>query len=166
MSASCLVQQEKCYELPDGQTVCLGKSHVIGFTIKGKSNGITGNERFRCAEVMFQPSFLGRESFGVHEMVYNAIMKSDIDLRKELWQNIMLSGGNTMFPGFAERLHKELQVLAPHGTKIKIDAPPERKYSTWIGGSILSSLSTFQDKWIAKEEYDESGPVIVHRKCF
>jgi actin-related protein len=50
--------------------------------------------------------------------------------------------------------------------KIKIIAPPERKYSVWIGGSILSSLSTFQQMWIRKSEYDESGPSIVHRKCF
>jgi actin-related protein len=42
----------------------------------------------------------------------------------------------------------------------------ERKYSVWIGGSILASLSTFQQMWIAKSEYDESGPSIVHRKCF
>ncbi|VDP78024.1 unnamed protein product [Echinostoma caproni] len=50
--------------------------------------------------------------------------------------------------------------------QIKIVAPPERKYSVWIGGSILASLSTFQQMWISKQEYDESGPGIVHRKCF
>ena len=48
----------------------------------------------------------------------------------------------------------------------QIIAPPERKYSVWIGGSILASLSTFQQMWISKQEYDESGPSIVHRKCF
>merc|ERR1711962_1768975 len=47
-----------------------------------------------------------------------------------------------------------------------IIAPPERKYSVWIGGSILASLSTFQQMWISKQEYDECGPSIVHRKCF
>ena len=50
--------------------------------------------------------------------------------------------------------------------QVKVVAPPERKYSVWIGGSILASLSTFQQMWIAKSEYDESGPSIVHRKCF
>ena len=39
-------------------------------------------------------------------------------------------------------------------------------YSVWIGGSILASLSTFQQMWISKQEYDECGPSIVHRKCF
>ena len=61
---------------------------------------------------------------------------------------------------------EELVALAPSTMKIKIIAPPERKYSVWIGGSILASLSTFQQMWISKEEYDESGPSIVHRKCF
>ena len=61
---------------------------------------------------------------------------------------------------------KELTALAPSTMKIKVVAPPERKYSVWIGGSILSSLSTFQQMWISKGEYDESGPTIVHRKCF
>jgi actin-related protein len=64
------------------------------------------------------------------------------------------------------RMNKELVALAPSTMKIKIIAPPERKYSVWIGGSILASLSTFQQMWISKEEYDESGPAIVHRKCF
>ena len=49
---------------------------------------------------------------------------------------------------------------------LQIIAPPERKYSVWIGGSILASLSTFQQMWISKQEYDEAGPSIVHRKCF
>ena len=70
-----------------------------------------------------------------------------------------------MFPGIGDRMQKELVALAPSTMKIKIIAPPERKYSVWIGGSILASLSTFQQMWISKEEYDESGPSIVHRKC-
>jgi len=80
--------------------------------------------------------------------------------------NVVLSGGTTMFSGIGERMTKELTALAPSTMKIKVVAPPERKYSVWIGGSILSSLSTFQQMWISKGEYDESGPTIVHRKCF
>jgi actin-related protein len=78
----------------------------------------------------------------------------------------VLSGGSTMFPGIAERMTKEMTALAPESIRIKVVAPPERKYSVWIGGSILSSMSTFQAMWISKAEYDESGPAIVHRKCF
>jgi actin-related protein len=139
---------EKSYELPDGQVITIG------------------NERFRCPEALFQPSFLGMESAGIHETTYNSIMKCDVDIRKDLYGNVVLSGGTTMFAGIADRMQKELTALAPSTMKIKIVAPPERKYSVWIGGSILASLSTFQQMWISKEEYDESGPSIVHRKCF
>ncbi|KAJ4716915.1 actin [Melia azedarach] len=90
----------------------------------------------------------------------------DVDIRKDLYGNIVLSGGSTMFPGIADRMSKEITALAPSSMKIKVVAPPERKYSVWIGGSILASLSTFQQMWISKGEYDESGPAIVHRKCF
>jgi actin-related protein len=71
-----------------------------------------------------------------------------------------------MYPGISDRMQKEIVALAPSSMRVKIIAPPERKYSVWIGGSILASLSTFQQMWISKQEYDESGPSIVHRKCF
>merc|ERR1711947_1761 len=139
---------EKSYELPDGQIVTVG------------------NERFRCPESMFRPSFLGMEVVGIQEGCFNSIMKCDIDIRKDLYANTVLSGGSTMYPGIADRMQKEITSMAPSTMKIKIIAPPERKYSVWIGGSILASLSTFQQMWISKQEYDECGPSIVHRKCF
>jgi actin-related protein len=139
---------EKNYELPDGQVITIG------------------NERFRCPEVMFKPNLIGKESQGVHKLTYDSIMKCDVDIRRDLYTNTVLSGGTTMFPGIDVRLTKEMTALAPASIKVKIVAPPERKYSVWIGGSILSSLSTFQEMWITKDEYDESGPGIVHRKCF
>ncbi|KAF9212793.1 actin, partial [Podila epicladia] len=125
-----------------------------------------GNERFRAPEALFQPTLLGLEAVGVHETTYNSIMKGDVDIRRDLYGNIVMSGGTTMYPGIADRMQKEITALAPSSMKVKIVAPPERKYSVWIGGSILASLSTFQQMWISKMEYDESGPSIVHRKCF
>jgi actin beta/gamma 1 len=139
---------EKDYELPDGQVITIG------------------NERFRAPETMFQPAHLGLESVGIHETAYNSIMKSDLDIRKDLYANIVLSGGTTMFPGIADRMQKEISQLAPPTMKIKIIAPPERKYSVWIGGSILASLSSFDASWVTKAEYDECGTSIIHRKCF
>jgi len=139
---------DKSYELPDGQVITIN------------------NERFRAPESIFQPSFLGMESAGVHEVVHNSIMRCDIDIRKDLLANVVMSGGTTMYAGIADRMQKEITGLAPSSIKVKIVAPPERKYSVWIGGSILGSLSTFEALWITKEEYDESGPGIVHRKCF
>merc|ERR1712070_83452 len=143
-----IVRDAKEYELPDGNVITVG------------------NERFRAPEVLFKPALIGMEQEGVHEATFHSIMKCDVDIRKDLYSNIVLSGGTTMFPGIGERMTKELTALAPSTMKIKVIAPPERKYSVWIGGSILSSLSTFQQMWISKQEYDESGPAIVHRKCF
>jgi actin-related protein len=105
------------------------------------------------------------ESAGIHELLKNSVMKSDIDIRKDLLSNV-LSGGSTMFSGLADRMKCELDNLVPSSMKVKVIAPPERKYSVWIGGSILSSLSSFGQMWISKQEYDECGPGIVHRKCF
>jgi len=139
---------EKQYELPDGQVITIGA------------------ERFRCAEPLFQPNLIGKESDGIHKLTYDSIQKCDVDIRRDLYTNTVLSGGSTMFTGIDTRLNKEMTALAPSAVKVKIVAPPERKYSVWIGGSILSSLSTFQEMWITKDEYDESGPAIVHRKCF
>nr|GFA51780.1 actin [Tanacetum cinerariifolium] len=84
------------------------------------------------------------DAAGIHETTYNSIMKCDVDIRKDLYRNIVLSGGTTMFPGITNRMSKEITALASRSIKIKVVAPPERKYSVWIGGSILSSLSTFQ----------------------
>lgn len=102
---------EKTFELPDGQVITIG------------------SERFRCPEVLFQPSMLGLEGVGIHETTYNSIMKCDVDIRKDLYANIVLSGGTTMFPGIADRMIKEITALAPSSMKIKVVAPPERKYS-------------------------------------
>ena len=93
-------------------------------------------------------------------------MKCDVDIRKDLYGNIVLSGGTSMYPGINTRLEKEMIQLAPPPMKIKVIAPPEREYSVWNGGSILASLSTFQNMQVAGEEFAESGPAIVHRKCF
>ncbi|XP_063688398.1 actin-like [Bolinopsis microptera] len=136
----------KSYELPDGNVITIG------------------NTRFRCPEALFQPSVLGMESDGIDVTCYNSIMKCDVDIRKDLYANIVLSGGSTMFPGIADRMEKEITALAPPTMKIKIIAPPEREYSVWNGGSILASMSTFQQMWISEADYDESGPGIVHRE--
>jgi len=139
---------EKDYELPDGTVITVG------------------DERFRCSEVLFNPAMIGRESDGIDKLTYDSIMKCDVDIRRDLFQNMVLSGGSTMFPNIDERLSKEVTAMAPASIRVKVVAPPERKYSVWIGGSILSSLSTFQEMWIAKDQYDEAGPQIVHRMCF
>merc|ERR1719251_801268 len=81
---------EKQYELPDGQVITIG------------------NERFRCCEPLFQPSLIGKESDGVHKLTYNSIQKCDVDIRRDLYTNTVLSGGSTMFVGIDKRLAKEM----------------------------------------------------------
>jgi len=138
---------ETTYELPDGQTITVSR------------------ERFMCPEALFQPSMIGKEADGMHMLTYNSIMACDLDIRKDLYQNVVLSGGTSMYEGIADRLIKEIISLAPGSMTVKVIAPPERKFSVWIGGSILSSLSTFATQWITKDEFDETGPSVVHRKC-
>ncbi|XP_059431928.1 actin-100-like [Corylus avellana] len=138
---------DKQYELPDGEVITVGAG------------------RFKCPEALFNPRMVGMESSGVHEIVLKSIRRCDMDIRREMFGNVVLSGGTTVIPGLADRLAKELTSLAPPGVRVKVVAPPERKYSVWIGGSILASLSTFQQMWITKEDYMESGPSIVHMKC-
>ena len=101
---------EKSYKLPDGQIITVG------------------NERFRFQEALFQPSFLGMECNGIHETTYNSIMKCDVDIRKDLYGNIVLSGGTSMYPGINTRLEKEMIQFAPLTMKIKVIDESERKY--------------------------------------
>lgn len=93
---------------------------------------------------MFNPEIVGTEYQGVHEMLFDSINRTDLDLRRNLFGTIVLSGGTTLAKGYGQRLKNELERLAVKGTKIKIYAPPERKYTTWIGGSILAGLGTFR----------------------
>lgn len=134
------------YTLPDGNTVRLGSCLT------------------KCPEVMFNPSMLGKDFGGVHQLAYSVIQKCDPDLHRDLFGNLLLSGGSTMFGNYPERLHKEVSALVP-SMKVRVTAPDERKYSPWIGGSILSVLATFQTMWVLRQEYDEVGPSVVHRKC-
>ncbi|MHC1590705.1 MAG: actin, cytoplasmic 2 [Candidatus Helarchaeales archaeon] len=138
---------EKSYMLPDGATITVGV------------------ERFLAPEVMFNPSAVGKESPPIDEVIFEAVSKCDIDLRRDLYANIVLSGGSTMFPGLKERLTREISELIPQNVEVKIIAPPERMYSVWIGGSILASLKTFQKMWVTRKEYNEIGPGVIHR-CF
>ena len=133
---------EKNHQLPDGRVITVG------------------NE---CPEALFQPSAIGTtQSPGIHETTYNSITNVSVDIHKDLYANIVLSGGSTMFPGLRERLDKEITALAPAPPmRVKIIAPLGRINSAWVGGSILASMDTFP--WISRQDYEETGPSIVHR---
>jgi actin beta/gamma 1 len=139
---------EKSYELPDGTVITVG------------------NQRFRCPEAMFKPSLVGVYECGIHETIYNSIMKCDVDVREDLCANTVLSGGSTMFPGIADRLESEIASLAPATMKINKFTRSKFEYPAWIGGSVVASLSAFQQMCIGKKEYHEYGQSLVHRKFF
>lgn len=103
-----------------------------------------GQERYKAPEVLFNPDLIGLEYPGVHQIVQDAIVRTDLDLRKSLYSNIVLSGGSTLCKNFPDRLVREIKKLAFEEMKVRISAPAERKYTTWIGGGILAGLSTFR----------------------
>ena len=120
----------KKYELPDGRVITVAQ------------------ECFQCPEPLFQPQLLNIDSVGIHDVCNNSIKKYDEDIRKDLYGNIVLSGGNTLFPGFAERMEKEIKVLEmqsrlPPKIKVVKSDSSKRKYSVWRGGSLMASLSKF-----------------------
>jgi centractin len=136
------------YALPDGSTISVGA------------------ERFRAPEVLFNPALIGLEYPGAHQMLVNAITKADLDIRRVLYQDIILSGGATMTQKFGDRLLSEVRRIAPKEAKLRIWAPPDRHLSAWTGGSILAALASFSQLWISKEEYAADGPSVVFRKTF
>lgn len=135
----------RTYRLPDGSPVRLE------------------GERFRATEALFDPSVLGSEEPGAAELVALACRRADLDLRSTLCESVVLAGGSTLFPGFGERLVKDLRSKLDPGTAIRVRAPPERALSCWIGGSILASLATFKSMWILRSEYDEHGPSLFSK---
>ncbi|XP_013143536.1 PREDICTED: alpha-centractin [Papilio polytes] len=160
------IKERACYLSPNPLKEETLDSERAQYTLPDGTLLEIGQARFRAPEVLFRPDLIGEECEGLHEVLMFSIQKSDMDLRKVLYQNIVLSGGSTLFRGFGDRLLAEIRRLAPKDMKIRISAPQERLYSTWIGGSILASLDTFRKMWVSKREYDEEGQRAVHRKTF
>ena len=125
-----------------------------------------GSVKFRCPEVLFQPDMAGNEFGGIHHFCDRSIQKADFDIRKQLYSNIILSGGNTIYEGLPIRLLREVQRHCPpnNSSDVRLYATDQRKDTAWIGGSIITSINTFNDKWITKGEFEESGAAIVHKK--
>lgn len=134
------------YHLPDG--------HIIQL----------GSEKFKAPEILFSPDKIGLEWPGVHEMVINSIRKCDIDVRKTLYNSIIVAGGTSLLTGFNERLHKSIQKLASRDVTITLMAPRNRKYSCWVGGATVSSLKAFNRMWITKKDFDEEGSRILFER--
>lgn len=133
------------YFLPDGSEVTLKTEHI------------------EAPEILFTPQKIGLEFSGLHEMVFNSIMKCDIDLRNTIFSNLIVAGGTSAMKKFSERLHKSITKLAPKDLKIKLIAPKNRDISCWVGGSTLSALKAFNEMWVTKAEYNEHGANIFRQ---
>lgn len=135
------------YELPDGQII---EIH---------------SERFRAPELLFQPILNGTEQHGIHQLIVDSINDCDSQIQDSLYRNVVLCGGNTMFNGIDDKLKREMTDLCGDSIDIKVIAPPERKYSSWIGAGIWAETHTADSLWCTTGEYNEVGPGLVHRKC-
>ncbi|GLJ32671.1 hypothetical protein SUGI_0657350 [Cryptomeria japonica] len=150
------------YELPDGQVIEIGA------------------DRFKIPDLLFNPSLIqtipnadkldasGHSLRGLPQMVIESINKCDVDIRRELFSSILLAGGTASTQQMKERLEKDLMEEAPQAARVKVLASgntTERRYSVWIGGSILASLGSFQQMWFSKSEYEEHGASYIQRKC-
>eukprot|EP00826_Nyctotherus_ovalis_P064568 TRINITY_DN9475_c0_g2_i1.p1 TRINITY_DN9475_c0_g2~~TRINITY_DN9475_c0_g2_i1.p1 ORF type:complete len:292 (-),score=117.75 TRINITY_DN9475_c0_g2_i1:139-1014(-) len=144
--AEALAKCERKETLPDGKTVSLSA------------------ECYKVPEALFQPGLIDMKLNGIHKYANESVKKCDESIKEALCANVLLAGGSTLFPGLGERLKQEMKDDAKKS--INCVSPVERKYTTWIGGSIIASLSTFQVMWITKAEYLEIGESIVNRKCF
>jgi actin-related protein len=126
---------------------------------------IPAHVRMTCPELLFKPELNGKSCKSLHALSWASVSASDIDVRKDLCKNIILSGGTTMYEGLPDRLKSEIVALAPAGAEIRVIASADRKYAVWKGGSTLASLSTFASSWVTAEDYQEHGAAVIHRKC-
>ncbi|XP_020647229.2 actin-3 [Pogona vitticeps] len=141
------------------------KKYLIEYTLPDRQVISIGSERFRCPEVLFNPTMLGFPEVGLHVQAINSVRKCKPEWQEELLSNVLLAGGSTMLRGFSERIKKELQKIEP-ASKVGILASPTRIFSAWLGGSIVASLNSFQNIWINRQEYNEKGSFVVHRHRF
>ncbi|XP_041365702.1 actin-like protein 6B isoform X2 [Gigantopelta aegis] len=145
---------------------------TVHYEFPNGSNLDFGSERFKACEGIFDPSIIkdvpGNTMLGVGHVVTTSVGMCDIDIRPSLYSSVIVCGGNTLLGGFTDRLNRDLSSKTPPSMRLKIisaSSTAERRFSSWIGGSILASLGSFQQMWISKQEYDESGKSCVDRKC-
>lgn len=136
------------------------------YTLPDRSQiNIPASVRMSCPELLFNPEKNGFSCHSIQDLTWSSVQKSDIDTRKELCKNIILSGGSSMYEGVVDRLKQEIVKKAPAGAEIRLVASADRKYAVFRGASTLASLSTFNSSWVTAEDYQEHGASIVHRKC-
>ncbi|OMJ71919.1 hypothetical protein SteCoe_29756 [Stentor coeruleus] len=162
------IKEKVCYVASDYNEELGKSSHEIlmNYQLPDGSVISVGQERFKAPEIMFNPTVAGLDVDGVDVSVCKSIGQCDVDIRRSLFGSIVLSGGSTMFSNFSDRMLKEIKEKSANGVKVKVLAPKERKFSVWIGGSILGSLDSFRVLMLTRDEYYENGTSAIHRKFF
>jgi len=133
-----------------------------------------GYYRFQLAEYLFEPGQIpgiqgNNAMLGLPNLIQQAARMCDADMRTQLFNNIMITGSGSLLPGLAERMNSEVQLSI--GARTKVIQPSvhpmmnERKFSSWIGGSILGSLGAFHHMWITSEEWSQQGASVFDKKC-
>jgi actin-related protein len=140
-----LVQSSSVYNLPDGVALHMG------------------SELQDIPEQMFKPVSGGYTKKSVQGLLRDSINLCDESLREELLNNILVVGGNTHIPGYCDRLQDE--VRKEFKVQTELDTPKDRIFNAWIGGSLFSSLSTFNDTAITRDDYMKEGEIKVASKC-
>jgi actin-related protein len=141
-----------------------GKPFTTAFLTDGRQFPVF-EEVVKVPEALFAPRLLQKDGVGVAELVKKAINQCDLDVRRSLWENILLAGGSSMFPGFTERLEVELKKLAPENTVPVLNIAPNRMTNTWIGASTMAMAADFFDQCVSSDEFAEGGETVFQSKC-
>jgi len=160
------------HDQPYSEEAC-GSIPQVPYEFPNGYNSEFGVERFKIAEALFEPSCISGPTntgtmLGAGHVVTTSVGMCDVDLRPALYGNVVVTGGNSLLQGFNERLNRDLSIKTPSSMRFKLisaNGAQERRYGSWIGGSILGSLGSFQQMWVSKQEYEEGGRAQVDRKC-
>ena len=161
------IKEKSCYIALDFEEE-LKNVESYFYVLPDGTNVVIKEQRINCPEALFKPCMIYKKGNGIGQACDDSIRKLDIDIRKDYYNCIFLSGGPAMYKGLPERLTKEFKSFAPESMKqeVRVISSPNSQFATWIGGAILSNISIFESQWITKNEYEEKGATIVHRKCF
>jgi len=155
-----LIKEKVCYISKDSGS----SAEPTDFELPDGEKFSVGNCRITCPELLFNPSLLeDNDQPGIHTLVYKSILKTEVDIRKDLYANVIVSGGCTLIPGFVDRVKTEIEKLAPPSVKVSVVSKGDGIFATWLGGSILASLTNFSNLLVSKREYEEGGSSVLHK---
>ena len=138
--------------------------NLINYYLPDGSSIPIGDERLLATEILFKPEYIGKEYLSLPDMIISSVNKVDIQLRTKLYENILLSGGNTGFNGLHEQMNSELKNKLTKNMKINLQKPEKPQYCCWFGGNIIATLEIFKKMWVTRNDWTEKGSNIVHIK--